>query len=134
MSAKNKQKTTWRPSFGGVMAGIIVLAMSLGLLINYVSLNELSSALRKEKKNYEALVTESQVISQQLGTKISNEEIVRKAEEELGMQKMESYQIQYVNLIEQDSIYLAKNDAKDDGVNLLDGIVASFNVLVEYLR
>lgn len=134
MSAKTNTKKTWRPSFGGVMTGIVVLVMSLGLLINYVSLNEVSSALRKEKKNYEALVTESQVISQQLGSKISNEEIIRKAEEELGMQKMESYQIQYVNLIEQDSVYLAKNEVKDDGVNLLDGIVASFNVLVEYLR
>ncbi len=134
MSANAKKKTSWRPSFGGIMAGVVVLAMSLGLLINYVSLNEVSSALRKSKKTYEELVTESQIISQQLDTKISNEEIIRRAEEDLGMQKMESYQIQYVNLIEQDSIYLAKNEAEDDRAGLLDGIVASFNILVEYLR
>ena len=53
------------------------------------------------------------------------------ATEQLGMVKLESYQIHTVNLAGDDSVEIIAEEKKD---GFFDGIVASFNILLEYLN
>ena len=60
------------------------------------------------------------------------DEIERIATEELGMIKIENYQIQTINLLTDDTVEIIKDEPKDS--SWWDGIVAEFNILLEYLR
>ena len=128
MKRTNKCKIT----FGQVILGIVVLALALGMVINQLSLNEISAKLNSATTQYERLVSQGEELEQQISEQVNISNIDDLATQ-LNMVKVKNYQIQYVDVTEADSMSATlANDEQKDG--LVDTIIYSFNILLEYLK
>ncbi len=126
-----KSKTKNRISFGQILLGLVVLAIAIGLVLNYVSLNEISAECSSLTKYYEKLVSQGESMEYEIKQQVNSTNIDQLAAE-LNMVKLESYQVRYFDIVEADSMSTTLADDERNG--LLDGIVYSFNILVEYLK
>lgn len=113
------------------LLALVCVVLACFALHNMISLNELTLDISSTKNDLEQLQSDNSVLAIQIERKNSLENIEEIATEQLGMVKLESYQIHSVNLVEDDSIEVISTD-NDRG--FFDGIVASFNILVEYLN
>ena len=118
-------------SFGQVLLGLVVLALAIGLVLNYVSLNEVSAKLTSANNQYEKLVSQGESLEYEIKQQVNSTNVDELASE-LNMVKLESYQVRYFDIVEADSMSTTLADDEQNG--LLDGIVYSFNILVEYLK
>ena len=120
-------------NIGQIILGVIVLALALGLVINQLTLNEVSAKLNSATKQYERLVSEGEELQRDIEEQVNFSNIDQLATERLNMVKLEPYQIQYIDVVESDSMSATlANEEQDEG--LMDAIVYSFNILVEYLK
>ena len=102
------------------------------LLYSHITLNNVSDQLLKAKNELTALEGEAGALQVSIDTKNQMGEIERIATEELGMVKIENYQIQTINLLTDDTIEIVKDELKNN--SWWDGVVAEFNILLEYLN
>lgn len=112
----------------------IALFLALGgyLLYSHIALNEVSNDLLAAKKELTALEGQAGALQVSIDSKNSMDEIERIATEELGMIKIENYQIQTINLLTDDTVEIIKDQPAND--SWWDGVVQEFNILVEYLN
>lgn len=127
-----KKVNKTRISFKAVLSGVMVMALAIGLVFNYLSLNEVSAKLNKATGEYEQLVSREQSLNYEIGQKVNFKNIEQLATDRLGMVKLESYQIQHVDLVEADN--MSVYGTKEDNTGLMNNIIASFSILVEYLK
>ena len=130
MKKSNKTKKKYFSPFT-LCASIACAVLAVFVLNGYISLNELTLQGSKKKKELDAVTSENAVRAVQIDRKNSLGNIEEIAVKQLGMVKLESYQIQKVNLVSDDSVEVIAPEEKED---FLDGVVASFNILVEYLN
>ncbi len=111
----------------------LVLFMAVGgyLLYSHIALNEVSSDLLAAKSDLTKLEGETGALQVSIESKNSMDEIERIATEELGMVKIENYQIQTINLLTDDTVEIVKDEPT--GNSWWDGVVAEFNIVLEYL-
>ena len=130
MNRKTNTKKKYLSPFTlcATVACVILVAFVLN---GYISLNELTLQASKKTKELETLSSENAVLSVQIDRKNSLGNIEQLATEQLGMVKLESFQIHTVNLAGDDSIEVISEE-KDNSV--FDGVVANFNILLEYLN
>ncbi len=102
------------------------------LLYSHIALNEVSSDLLAAKSNLTKLEGETGALQVSIENKNSMDEIERIAVEELGMVKIENYQIQTINLLTDDTVEIIKDEPTGD--SWWDGVVAEFNIILEYLN
>ncbi len=114
-----------------VLCIALFLAMGGYLLYSHIALNEVSSDLLAAKRELSSLEGEAGALQVSIDRKNSMDEIERIATEELGMIKIENYQIQTINLLTDDTVEIIKDEPAGDG--WWDGVVQEFNILVEYL-
>ena len=112
----------------------IALFLALGgyLLYSHIALNEVSNELLAAKKELTGLEGQAGALQVSIDSKNSMDEIERIATEELGMIKIENYQIQTINLLTDDTVEIIKDQPAND--SWWDGVVQEFNILVEYLN
>ncbi len=112
---------------------VIILFLLIGgyLLYSHIALNEVSSNLLAAKADLTKLEGEADVLQVSIDSKNSIDEIERIATDELGMVKIENYQIQTINLLTDDTVEIIKDEPTDS--SWWDGVVAEFNILLEYL-
>ena len=127
---KNRTKKRYVSPFT-LCASFVCILLAAVVLNGYISLNELSREVTSKKKELETLESENSVLCLAIDRKNSLGNIEEIATEQLGMLKLESYQIHTVNLAKDDSVEVVTEE-KTRG--FFDGIVASFNILVEYLN
>jgi len=101
------------------------------LLYSHIALNEVSRELLVAKKELSSLEGQAGALQVSIDSKNSMDEIERIATEELGMVKIENYQIQTINLLTDDTVEIIKDEPKND--SWWDGVVQEFNIIVEYL-
>ena len=109
-----------------------VLIVGGYLLYSHIALNNVSDQLIRAKNELTALEGEAGALQVSIDTKNQMGEIERIATEELGMVKIENYQIQTINLLTDDTIEIVKDEPKNN--SWWDGVVAEFNILLEYLN
>lgn len=128
-----KKETTKRKYLSPftILASLACIVLACVLLCGHISLNELTISADKKTKECGELVSANEHLEAELERKYSITNIEQIATEELGMVKIQSYQINTVNLADSDSVEITKKE-KDNTV--FDGIVASFNILLEYLN
>ena len=126
-----KTQKKFKISFGQILMGVVVLALAIGLVLNYVSLNEVSAELSAAENRYEKLVSQGASLEYEIKQQVNSTNVEQLASE-LNMVKLEPYQIRYFDIVEADS--MSTTLAEDEQNGLLDGIVYSFNILVEYLK
>ncbi len=102
------------------------------LLYSHIALNEVSNDLLAAKQELTKLEGEAGNMQVSIDSKNSMGEIERIATEELGMVKIENYQIQTINLLTDDTVEIIKDEPTND--SWWDGVVAEFNILWEYLN
>ncbi len=112
-------------------AAFVCVVLALSVLNCCISLNELTHEMSSKKKELETVSTENSVLNIAIERKNSLGNIEEIATEQLGMIKLESYKIQTVNLAQDDSVEIV---TEKETRGFFDGIVASFNILVEYLN
>lgn len=101
------------------------------MLYSHIALNEISNDLLAAKADLNKLEGEAGALQVSIDSKNSLDEIDRIATEELGMVKIENYQIQSINLLTDDTVEIVKDTPTND--SWWDGVVAEFNILWEYL-
>ncbi len=126
---KNTKKKYFTPFT--LFASIVCVALAVFVLNGYISLNELAITNAKMEKELQSLCDQNTVLELEIERKNSLGNIEEIATEQLSMVKLQSYQIHAVNLANDDSVEIA---APSNDSSLFDGIVASFNILVEYLN
>ncbi len=118
--------------WGVTLCIIAFLAIGGYLLYSHIALNEVSNDLLAAKKELTQLEGEAGSLQVSIDGKNSMDEIERIATEELGMVKIENYQVQTINLLTDDAVQIVKDQPKND--SWWDGVVAEFNILWEYLN
>ena len=101
------------------------------MIFNYLSLNEVSAKLCAANKKYDTLVGEEKALSFEVEKQVNFTNIDKLATERLGMVKLQPHQVQYVTLTEADTMTVKENGNENA---LVSNLVASFNILVEYLK
>lgn len=114
-----------------VLCLALFLAIGGYLLYSHIALNEVSSDLLAAKAELTKLEGETGALQVSIESKNSMDEIERIATEELGMVKIENYQIQTINLLTDDTVEIIKDEPTNN--SWWDGVVAEFNIILEYL-
>jgi len=114
-----------------VVCIVVLFLMGGYLLYSHIALNEVSRELLVAKKELSSLEGQAGALQVSIDSKNSMDEIERIATEELGMVKIENYQIQTINLLTDDTVEIIKDEPKND--SWWDGVVQEFNIIVEYL-
>ena len=117
--------------WSAVLCLALFLAIGGYLLYSHIALNEVSSDLLAAKADLTRLEGETGALQVSIESKNSMDEIERIATEELGMVKIENYQIQTINLLTDDTVEIIKDEPTND--SWWDGVVAEFNIILEYL-
>ncbi len=115
-----------------VLCIMVFLAIGGYLLYSHIALNEVSRELLIAKDELSRLEGEATGLQVSIDGKNSMDEIERIATEELGMVKIENYQIQTINLLTDDTVEIIKDEPAND--SWWDGVVAEFNILWEYIN
>lgn len=128
MKKLNFQRFRWSV----VLTVAFLLIIGGYLLYSHIALNEVSSDLLAAKQELTKLEGDAGNLQVSIDSKNSMGEIERVATEELGMVKIENYQIQTINLLTDDTVEIIKDEPTND--SWWDGVVAEFNILWEYLN
>ena len=99
-------------------------------LYNDVSANELTREISKTKKNIEQIESEMIKVNVQLDTKTNLVNVEQRAINELGLLKIEKYQIEYINLPVENKI---ETIVKEKNNNFFSQIARGFSVILEFL-
>ena len=106
-----------------------ILAIVAAVLYNNVILTELTADIEKAQGQYEQLKTEHRRMQVEIEGKLSLRNVEEIASDQLGMAKMEGYQIEYVDLGGEDQVLLAREQQP----TLSDRISEAFESILEYL-
>ncbi len=113
-----------------VMTAVIVVSITSLLLYNNAVISEISAEITSATGQLEQLQNENRRLNRELDAKMSNETVAEIAVNELGLNKLENYQIAYVNLSSQD-VVTAKNSG---GVGIFSIIGQAITKIQEYLK
>lgn len=107
----------------------VVLAIVCAILYNNMILTELTSQIEDTQEQFEQLKNEDRLMQVQLEGKTSLRAVQDIAENELGMAKVESYQVQYIDLGAGDRVVLARAPQ----LSLANHIHMAYRSVLEYL-
>lgn len=111
------------------VVGILVAALSL-VIYNNVILTELTDEINSYKRQYEDYLTENVLLTNQIASKMTLRNVEDYATTQLGLSKMEAYQIEYVDRCEGDKIVLTAHSPVEAEAKFADGLSS----VMEYLR
>ena len=129
---KVKKDSSSKISFFNVFLGIMAIVMAGSIVFSYLSLNELNLKVQKAQKELDSLESQEEVMNVNINKKTSLDNIENIAVNKLGMVKVENYRVRYINLVNKDNVEILEEEKGDSSI--LDGIVANFNILLEYLK
>ncbi len=115
-----------------LLCALVLVAIGGFMLYSHIALNEVSEDLLAAKAELADLEGDGVSLQVSIDAKNQMDEIERIATEELGMVKIESYQVQTINLLTDDTVEIIKDEPADN--SWWDGVVAEFNILLEYLN
>lgn len=121
-------KTNPLPKIGLVLLLVVMIVM---VIYSQVMLSELSSQISTAEARLTALESESTRLSAQLTTAGSSQVLEEYATTKLGLSKMESNQITYVNMHEQDRSQITAKGQEKTGAEMISGTAGE---IMEYLK
>ena len=111
-------------------AAVIVIGITSLMIVNRVALTEIGEEINAANEDLQILQSENTRLNVELEEKMSLDNIEEKAVNELGLTKMNNYQVQYLNLTQEDKIELT--NPKSSG-NIFDTIAGWSDKIKEYL-
>lgn len=117
----------------GLAACAIILAMTVVyMLVCEMRLTALTAEVTKQTSRLDELTAESISLSSRQAYDMDLSEIAAYAVEQLGMVKMDNSQIEYIELVEPDTVSVAESSVSLDA--LFAGLARSFSAVVEYIN
>ncbi len=116
------------PKLGLVLLMIVMIVM---VIYSQVVLSELSSEISSAQSRLTALESESTRLSAQLTSAGSSKALEEYATTKLGLSKMDSAQITYVNMNEQDRSQITAKGQEKTGAEMISGTAGE---IMEYLK
>ena len=113
-----------------VMVATIVVSITALLLYNNAMIAEVSAEITSATNELEQLQNENARLMRELDAKMSDQTIAQTAVNELGLNELENYQVEYVNLSSQD-VVTAKNSG---GFPIFAAIGQIITKIQEYLK
>lgn len=98
LKTKKKQKSYMAAKFKAVFCLITIFAFGSLVMYRYATITQMNYSLTKQTKAYNDLVKENSLINVQIGQAMDLQKVRSVAENTLGMQKPEKYQINYVSV------------------------------------
>lgn len=124
------EKTSKRMVFQFVVLAGVVLATVFMLIYNQVAITEAANKITGLNKELAALQSDQTRIEMQIENKMSIKKIEEYATEQLGLVKLENYQIKYVDITKEDKIEIASPKLDND---LQKGFLSVFQKFKEYI-
>ncbi len=116
---KREMRTTALRSAKIIAISVFLLSMLAGLLYGRLKVDELDREISAAQANISAAESENVRLNMQLDSMISLEHVEQYAETNLGMVKMESYQIEYIDLSGTDKVTLSGGKTLDSEADSL---------------
>lgn len=113
-----------------VMSAMAVVIITAMLLYNNAMIAEISADVTATSNQLEQLQNENSRLNRELDAKMSNDSIAQYAINELGLNKLEKYQVEYINLISED-VVVAKESS---GFHFFAMIGQVITKIQEYLK
>lgn len=113
----------------GAATFVLILGVVCAILYNNVQLTELTFQIEQAQSQLESLENDYRMMQVEIESTTSLRTVQEIAENQLGMAKTESYQVEYINLGEGDRVVLAR--AHEPKLN--DRIRHAWHSLLEYL-
>ena len=118
-----------------LIIAIILVILVACVFYNGAITNEMSLSVTKSEAEMRSLVDEQSKLDIKISAMTDLNKIEKYATEQLGMQKIEKYQISYIDLSGNErSVLLNKANDKNSVSTFLNGIVSSLNVILGYLN
>jgi hypothetical protein len=112
-----------------ILCALFIVGLLSAKLYSDVQLNELTDKASKMKKELETLKSEEIRINVLLEKRTDLREIERKATEELGLKKIEKYQVEYISLPSKDKTEVIAEE--ENGI--INSVVKGFSIILEFL-
>lgn len=129
-AGRRRKKTRVRP---GLVARIgVVLIAAAYILFCHMQLTGLTAEITAQTEKLNELSAESVSLANKQKHSLDMAQVEEYAVNTLGMVKMDNSQIEYVELVNPDSVTVAESGVSLDA--LLGGLVRSFSAFVEYIR
>lgn len=127
---RRRKKSGVRP---GVIVCIGVLAVAaVYILFCQMQLTQLTAEVSAQTDRLDELTAESVSLSSKQAHSMDMTQVEEYAVQNLGMVKMDSSQIEYIELVNPDSVTVAESGVSLDA--LFAGLARSFSAVVEYIR
>ena len=110
VKTRRKQKTV--APFKFILDAVAIIAVALVMIYSQVVLTELTAEVNSYESKISALDTERMRLEGELEASTSIKTLEDSAEKNLGLSKIDSSQIEYVNLTGDDEISVAKTSGK----------------------
>lgn len=111
-----------------ILCALLIVGLLSAKLYSDVQLNELTDKASKMKKELETLKSEEIRINVLLEKRTDLREIERKATEDLGLKKIEKYQVEYISLPSKDKTVVIE---QENGI--INSVVKGFSIILEFL-
>lgn len=119
LKTKKKQKSYAKVKFKAVCCLMAVFAVGTFTMYRYATITQMNYSLAKQTKAYNDLVKENSILSVQIEQAMDLQKIRSVAENTLGMQKPEKYQIKYVSVAKDNYTKVSAAYANESGSNSL---------------
>lgn len=127
---KAKKKSNAVPIIKAFFAAVIVIGITSLMIVNRITLTEIGEDIGDANANLGILQSENTRLNVELEGKMSLKNIEDKAKNELGLTKMNTYQVQYLSLTQGDKIEITEPKS---GGGILSTITGWFDKIKEYL-
>ena len=87
---------------------LTILGIVAGILYNNVLLTEMTSEIQTLEQQFKQLQSENQRMSVEIESRIPLREVQEKAQNSLGMSKIEPYQVRYIDLGEKEGVRMVQ--------------------------
>ena len=125
IKSKPKQKTKLRTK---VVLGVVTFTIALSIVYRYAMVNKINTEVIALKNDLEEINMLNAQLKLNAEKSINYEEIEKYAIQNLGMQKAQAYQIEYINIDKED---IVNNTVTNENKNKLKEVILS---IVEFFN
>ena len=125
---KKIEKKVKKNTKSKIFIGVVLFALSLALVYRFTAINSLNLEVIKLKSELDEINTLNTQLKFAAESNVNLSDIEKYATEELGMQKLQNYQIEYISLDKQDLLTSEKaEEEKNIFLKIIDSIIEFFN-------
>jgi cell division protein FtsL len=136
LKRKKQAKSNYKVQVKTVLCVVAIFAASLVLMYRYAVITDLNYRINDTYKKYNDLRNENSRLSVEIGKDMSLSKVKEVAENRLGMQKPNKYQIVHVRVPKKDVTIVAENykDYKDVTANTGGALAMVFDKVKKYTQ